>query len=84
MNNEYEQDMATIIKHELEIVDAISKGHKASHDDQFEVYRIELAKLRAKWNLTRQSQKLYHSKPKCEYSGLPSVESYEETGYPMQ
>jgi hypothetical protein len=53
MNNEYEQDMSTIIKYELEMVDAISKGHKASHDDQFEVYRIELIRLRNKWNITR-------------------------------
>ena len=76
MNNEYEKDITTIIKYELEMVDAISKGHKASHDDQFEVYRIELAKLRAKWNITHQSQKLYYNKLRCEYSGLPSVESY--------
>ena len=52
--DEYEQDISIIIKYELEMVDAISKGHKASHDDQFEVYRIELIRLRNKWNMARQ------------------------------
>ena len=77
MNNEYEQDVSTIIKYELEMVEAISKGHKASHDDQFEVYRIELIKLRNKWNITYQPPKKYNGEV-CEYSGLPSVESYKK------
>ena len=72
MNNEYEQDISIIIKYELEMVDAISKGHKASHDDQFEVYRIELIRLRNKWNMARPKIE------KCEYSGLASVKSYEK------
>lgn len=51
MNEEYERDVALIVKMELEIREAISKGHKASRDDEFKEYRKLLEELRKKWNL---------------------------------
>jgi len=54
--NEYEQDMATIVKLELEITMALSGGHKAADNDKFEQHRITLKQLREKHNLKRRAQ----------------------------
>ena len=54
--NEYEQDMATIVKLELEITMALSGGHKAANNDKFEQHRKTLKQLREKHNLKRRAQ----------------------------
>ena len=54
--SEYEQDMATIVKLELEITLALSGGHKAADDDKFKQHRITLKQLREKHNLKRRAQ----------------------------
>lgn len=54
--SEYEQDMATIVKLELEITMELSGGHKAADDDKFKQHRITLKQLREKHNLKRRAQ----------------------------
>lgn len=54
--SEYEKDIATIVKYELEMTEAISKGHKAADNDKFKEYRETLKQLRAKHNLKRKAQ----------------------------
>ena len=54
--SEYEQDMTTIVKLELEITMALSGGHKAADNDKFEQYRVILKQLREKYNLKRRAQ----------------------------
>lgn len=48
--------LSRIIKLELEITEALSKGHRASEDDQFKEHRKELKKLREELNLKRKAQ----------------------------
>ena len=54
--SEYEQDMATIVKLELEITMALSGGHKAADNDMFKQHRATLKQLREKHNLKRRAQ----------------------------
>lgn len=51
-----EKKISRIIKMELEITEALSKGHKAKEDDQFKEYRSELKALREELNLKRRAQ----------------------------
>ena len=55
-NKETEDKLSRIIKLELEITEALSKGHKASENDQFKEYREELKKLREELSLKRRAQ----------------------------
>lgn len=48
--------LSRIIKLELEITEALSKGHKASENDQFKEHREELKKLREELDLKRKAQ----------------------------
>ena len=61
-SKEYSEDLSKIIKYELEITEAISKGHKAFRDDQFQKYREELVRLRSKWNIPNHVQQKYNKK----------------------
>jgi hypothetical protein len=45
-----------IIELELEITDALSKGHKAAENDKFKEHREELKQLRAELKLERRAQ----------------------------
>ncbi len=56
MKNYFDTRIGQIIKMELEITKAISKGHKAKEDDQFQQYRVELKKLREELELKRRAQ----------------------------
>jgi ribosome assembly protein YihI (activator of Der GTPase) len=56
MKNYFDPRIGEVIKMELEITEAISKGHKAQEDDQFQQYRIELKKLREELELKRRAQ----------------------------
>lgn len=48
--------LSRIVQLELEITEALSKGHKAAEDDQFKEHREELKKLREELNLKRRAQ----------------------------
>jgi hypothetical protein len=56
MKNYFDPRIGEIIEMEFEITEAISKGHKAQEDDQFQQYRIELKKLREELELKRKAQ----------------------------
>ena len=56
MKNYYDPRIGEVIEIELKITEAISKGHKAQEDDQFQQYRIELKKLREELELKRKAQ----------------------------
>jgi hypothetical protein len=56
MKNYFDPRIGKVIQMELEITEAISKGHKAKEDDQFQQYRIELKKIREKLELKRRAQ----------------------------
>jgi len=56
MKNYFDSRIGQVIKMELEITEAISKGHKAKEDDQFQQYRVELKKLREELELKRRAQ----------------------------
>jgi ribosome assembly protein YihI (activator of Der GTPase) len=45
-----------IIDLELEITEALSKGHKSHDEDKFKEHRAELEKLRAELKLERRAQ----------------------------
>ena len=50
-DKEFEEKIGRIIKLELEIVSAISEGHKACDNDKFKNHREELRKLRGELKL---------------------------------
>ena len=52
----YDSKISRIIKLELIITEALSKGHKAKDDDEFSGYRKELKQLREELGLKRQAQ----------------------------
>ena len=52
----YDSKISRIIKLELIITEALSKGHKAKDDDGFSEYRKELKQLREELGLKRQAQ----------------------------
>lgn len=52
----YDSKISRIIKLELIITEALSKGHKAKDDDEFSEYRKELKQLREELDLKRQTQ----------------------------
>ena len=56
MKNYYDPRIGEVIEMEFKITEAISKGHKAQEDDQFQQYRIELKKLREEPELKRKAQ----------------------------
>jgi hypothetical protein len=56
MNNYNDPRISRIIKLELAITEALSKGHKAKDDDEFSEYRKELKQLREELDLKRQAQ----------------------------
>ena len=75
---QYSEDLSKIIRYELEITEAIFHGHKPQGDDQFKKNRKELVRLRKKLNIPNHAEQKYKkTQSKCEYSGLPSVKSYE-------
>ena len=51
-----EKKLGTIIKLELDITEALSKGHKASDNDKFKKHREQLKKLRDELGLKRRAQ----------------------------
>jgi hypothetical protein len=57
MENYNDPRISRIIKLELEITEALSKGHKASVEDQFKFHREELDRLRKQLNIKRQTSK---------------------------
>jgi hypothetical protein len=57
MKNKYfDPRISRIIQLELIITEALSKGHKAKDDDEFEEYRKELKQLRKELDIKRQAQ----------------------------
>ena len=56
MKNYFDPRIGEVIEMELKITEALSKGHKAQEDDQFQQYRIELKKLREELELKRKAQ----------------------------
>jgi hypothetical protein len=53
---EFEKKLGKIIKLELDITEALSKGHKASDNDKFKKHREQLKKLRDELGLKRRAQ----------------------------
>jgi hypothetical protein len=51
-----DERISRIIKLELIITEALSKGHKASEDDEYQKFRIELKQLREQLGLKRRAQ----------------------------
>jgi hypothetical protein len=56
MNSWIDPRIGRIIELELEITDAVSKGHKAADSDKFKEYREELKRLREELKLERRAQ----------------------------
>jgi ribosome assembly protein YihI (activator of Der GTPase) len=56
MNNWIDPRIGRIIELELEITDAVSKGHKPRDDDKFKEYREELKRLREELKFERRAQ----------------------------
>lgn len=56
MNSWIDPKIGRIIELELEITEALSKGHKASDDDKFKEHRAELKRLRAELKLEKHGQ----------------------------
>jgi hypothetical protein len=56
MNSWIDPRITRIIELELEITDALSKGHKAADDDKFKEYREELKRLREELKIERRAQ----------------------------
>jgi hypothetical protein len=56
MNTWIDPRIGRIIELELEITDALSKGHKAAENDKFKEHREELKRLRAELKLKRRAQ----------------------------
>ena len=56
MNSWIDPRIGRIIELELEITDAVSKGHKAADSDKFKERREELKRLREELKLERRAQ----------------------------
>jgi hypothetical protein len=56
MNSWIDPRIGRIIQLELEITDALSKGHKAAENDKFKEHREELKRLREELKLERRAQ----------------------------
>lgn len=56
MNSWVDPRIGRIIELELEITDAVSKGHKAADSDKFKKHREELKRLREELKLERRAQ----------------------------
>jgi hypothetical protein len=49
--------ISRVIKLELEITEAVLRGHRPSHDDQYQEKRGELERLRIELNIKRNGSK---------------------------
>ena len=56
MNSWIDPRIGRIIELELEITDAVSKGHKATDNDKFKEHREELKRLREELKIERRAQ----------------------------
>jgi hypothetical protein len=56
MNSWIDPRINRIIELELEITDAVSKGHKAADNDKFKEHREELKRLREELKIERRAQ----------------------------
>ena len=56
MINYFDPRISHVIKLEIKITDALSKGHKASDSDEFQNDRLELKQLREELQLKRKAQ----------------------------
>jgi hypothetical protein len=56
MNSWIDPRVRRIVELELEITDAVSKGHKATDNDKFKEHREELKKLRDELKFERRAQ----------------------------
>jgi len=56
MNSWVDPRISRIIELELEITDAVSKGHKAADSDNFKEHREELKRLREELKSERRAQ----------------------------
>ena len=56
MNSWIDPRVRRIVELELEITDAVSKGHKAADNDKFKEHREELKRLRDELKFERRAQ----------------------------
>ena len=56
MNSWVDPRISRIIELELEITEALSKGHKAAEEDEFKKHREELKRLREELKIERRAQ----------------------------
>ena len=56
MNSWIDPRIGRIIELELEITEALSKGHKSAEDDKFKEHREELKRLREELKIERRAQ----------------------------